>query len=527
VVSPPRARSARSRCLACLRHQLLPEPFPTSASGSPWGGGEVGNGAGRPPKGVFAGRQDNGPAPQGAQWPHAARGACVAGVRSQVTVVRRRKGLPSRFLRVVGRVIRAIGFLGPDPAFVTSSDLYLAWKMTRLAVAGSINAIEVGPREQVATPATRMFLMADDIQAEADFVFLAVSLGDARSEARLRADSLLDVVERVVRHFSLSVRRADKIVAPGLITSQVIASLANARFIIADISDANPNVMYELGVAHSLQKPVIILSEKHNRLPFDLAVTRIIIYDLSVQGMGSLEGRLTETVDYLMTAETSSSVGISPVQVALDASRDRSHEPPIGDGGKADSNESVLAMLGDIRERMASIERRISDLDDRRSTKEGEPISPYSRKIFIVHGHDDGLRLELRNFLSQLDFQPIILHERADSGQTLYSKLLGEASDVGYAFILLTPDDKGGRAASDTLMPRARQNVVFEHGLFTGYLSPNRVCAIIRGSVEIPSDLNGVVYKQVPDGGSINSIAFDIARELRAAGYIVDMNKLS
>lgn len=118
------------------------------------------------------------------------------------------------------------------------------------------------------------------------------------------------------------------------------------------------------------------------------------------------------------------------------------------------------------------------------------------------------------------------MHERPDGGKTIYSKLLGEANDVGYAFILLTPDDRGGEVTSDTLMPRARQNVVFEHGLFAGYLSPERVCAIVRGSVEIPSDLSGVIYKHVPDGSSLTSIALDIARELRAAGYILDMNKL-
>lgn len=100
-------------------------------------------------------------------------------------------------------------------------------------------------------------------------------------------------------------------------------------------------------------------------------------------------------------------------------------------------------------------------------------------------------------------------------------------SDVGFAFVLLTPDDVGSVATAPTdLRRRARQNVVFEHGLVVAALSPERVCAIRKGEVEIPSDLQGVIYKTIPPGGSIRSIAIDIANELRAAGYILDANKL-
>jgi len=100
-------------------------------------------------------------------------------------------------------------------------------------------------------------------------------------------------------------------------------------------------------------------------------------------------------------------------------------------------------------------------------------------------------------------------------------------SDVGFAFVLLTPDDLGAVAtAANQLQSRARQNVVFEHGLVVAALSPERVCAIRRGEAEIPSDLLGVLYKTIAPGGSIRSIAIDIANELRAAGYILDANKL-
>jgi len=373
--------------------------------------------------------------------------------------------------------------------------------------------------------------MVDDAltQSQEDFVFLVVPLSDPRSEVRAQADFLLNLVERAVKNAKLTVVRADKISTPGSITSQIITYLRRARFIIADISDANPNVMYELGVAHSFGRPVVLLAKQGVPIPFDIATARVISYDLStLHSANTFEYALSGAVESLMSVEGKASASISPVQVAFDTAGERIGQRLITGGGEVSTDERILAILGDIRERMASIEGRMADLEGRRSSQiDDGSVSTYSRKIFIVHGHDDGLKLELRNFLSQLDFEPIILHERADGGKTIYSKLLGEASDVGFAFILLTPDDKGGKASSDELMPRARQNVVFEHGLFAGYLSPTRVCAIVRGSVEIPSDLNGVVYKRVPDSASLTSIAFDLVRELREAGYVVDMNKLS
>jgi predicted nucleotide-binding protein len=76
------------------------------------------------------------------------------------------------------------------------------------------------------------------------------------------------------------------------------------------------------------------------------------------------------------------------------------------------------------------------------------------------------------------------------------------------------------------MQSRARQNVVFEHGWLIGALGTHRVCAIVKDRVEVPSDLAGVVYKQIPPGKGIDSIAMQIVQELKAAGYQVDANKL-
>ncbi len=148
-------------------------------------------------------------------------------------------------------------------------------------------------------------------------------------------------------------------------------------------------------------------------------------------------------------------------------------------------------------------------------------LAPRSRKIFIVHGHDDGTRETVARFLERADFQPIILHEQASSGRTLIEKVEAH-SEVGFAVVLLTPDDEGC-AKGGTPLPRARQNVVLELGYFIGRLGRHKVCALKVGdSLEIPSDFGGVVYVPFDNSGGWRQT---LAKELEAVGFEIDWGK--
>lgn len=160
-------------------------------------------------------------------------------------------------------------------------------------------------------------------------------------------------------------------------------------------------------------------------------------------------------------------------------------------------------------------------VEPQKTTLKVEVKTILSKKIFIVHGHDDQATSELALLLSRLELEPIILHEQPSEGMTVIEKL-EKYSDVGYAFVLLTPDDLGAKSEEkDNLRPRARQNVVFEFGMFAGKLGRNRVCALYKGSVELPSDLHGLVY--VAFQTSINEVQLDIIKELRAVGYNINI----
>jgi hypothetical protein len=148
-----------------------------------------------------------------------------------------------------------------------------------------------------------------------------------------------------------------------------------------------------------------------------------------------------------------------------------------------------------------------------------ERSGPAARKVFIVHGHDEGARESVARFLEQLSFDPIILHEQANQGRTIIEKIEAH-SDVGFAVILLTPDDVGSLKGGD-LQPRARQNVLLELGYFVGRLGRSRVCALKRGDIEVPSDFGGVVYEPFDAGGAWKQA---LSRELQAAGFDIDWN---
>jgi hypothetical protein len=73
--------------------------------------------------------------------------------------------------------------------------------------------------------------------------------------------------------------RADEMVFPGAIMKQIIDSIFESDILIVDVTHANPNVFYELGIAHAVPKPVIIITRDIKNVPFDLRSFRVLVYD--------------------------------------------------------------------------------------------------------------------------------------------------------------------------------------------------------------------------------------------------------
>ena len=130
-------------------------------------------------------------------------------------------------------------------------------------------------------------------------------------------------------------------------------------------------------------------------------------------------------------------------------------------------------------------------------------VVPGSRKVFVVHGHDNEVKETVARFLDRLGLEPIILHEQPSSGRTVIEKFEIYSGDIAFAVVLLTPDDIGSAANKPSdLKARARQNVIMELGYFMGRLGRFRVCALHKGSVELPSDYQGVLYIELDPAGA-------------------------
>ena len=147
-----------------------------------------------------------------------------------------------------------------------------------------------------------------------------------------------------------------------------------------------------------------------------------------------------------------------------------------------------------------------------------------TNRVFVVHGRDEAAKHTVARFLEGLGLEPVILQEQPSQGRTVIEKFEDYAQTVGFAVVLGTPDDVGSLADEmDNLQPRMRQNVVLELGYFAGALGRKRVCALLKGDVEKPSDYDGVIYIQLDDFGGWR---MELAKELNAAGLPVDMNRL-
>jgi len=109
-----------------------------------------------------------------------------------------------------------------------------------------------------------------------------------------------DVVEPVTRSFGLNPYRADEVFGPGNIIEDIIRGIETAQVVIAEITPQNENVFYEVGYAHALGKPTILLADRTKKLPFDLSGRRVLFYDNSIGGKNRVEQGLRKHLEAIL-----------------------------------------------------------------------------------------------------------------------------------------------------------------------------------------------------------------------------------
>ncbi len=146
-------------------------------------------------------------------------------------------------------------------------------------------------------------------------------------------------------------------------------------------------------------------------------------------------------------------------------------------------------------------------------------VSNKGKRVFVVYGHDRAARDAVTNLIRKVELDPIVIAEEPTGGRTII-EAVEHYGKADFAVVLFTPDDKGGTngASPDNLRPRARQNVVLEYGYFVAALGRPNVCALCKEDVELPSDINGLLYIVMDPS---DAWLVKLAREMRSAGLPV------
>ncbi|MBF0456056.1 MAG: nucleotide-binding protein [Magnetococcales bacterium] len=184
-----------------------------------------------------------------------------------------------------------------------------------------------------------------------------------------------------------------------------------------------------------------------------------------------------------------------------------------------------------IKQEMESAWERVSSGNQ----AAGSPISvishpPSKGNIFIVHGHDVDARDQLELVLHRLGLQPFILMNSSGGGKTIIEALeghIGKDHTSDFGIVLMTPDDVGyaKKDGIEKAEPRARQNVLLETGMLLSSLTRERMALIVKGHLELPSDLQGIIRLGYND--HIREIVPKLGQRLKESGFDIDASSIS
>ncbi|MFH1373033.1 MAG: hypothetical protein ABII79_04480 [bacterium] len=138
-----------------------------------------------------------------------------------------------------------------------------------------------------------------DVRGEATKAFVVMQFSTLYNEL------YDDVIIPVCEDYRIKAIRVDEVCGPGLIIADIITQIIESQLIIAEITPENPNVYYEIGYAHALGKPTILIAEENTQLPFDLSPFRVLFYENSISGKKRIEEGLRKNLSAIVERSVS------------------------------------------------------------------------------------------------------------------------------------------------------------------------------------------------------------------------------
>lgn len=156
--------------------------------------------------------------------------------------------------------------------------------------------------------------------------FVIAPMGQPESDARVRLlDLMKHVIQPACQAVGLSVRGAHELTDPGVVTGHVVQQLIDATIVIADLTEHNVNVFYELGIRHALAKPCVLLVQDAETLPFNVAGLRTVTVNHGL--FGGTTQAIADMTMHLKNCLTGPKIAESPLKVGVDLSTLRSDRP--------------------------------------------------------------------------------------------------------------------------------------------------------------------------------------------------------
>lgn len=181
-------------------------------------------------------------------------------------------------------------------------------------------------------------------------LFIICPLKSKDSPTRIRSDQLRrHIIEPAAKAKGYSVVRSDTQPDPGRIDNQIVDHLLDDDLVVCDLTEQNPNVLYELAIRHAIKKPVILLGERDTLPPFDLYSQRVISYDLT--NPDKVEESKEELIKQIEAIEKDTFIVDSPIRGTESIVQSRTHE--------TNASQEMMNILRNLSDRMRILEEKI------------------------------------------------------------------------------------------------------------------------------------------------------------------------
>ncbi len=286
--------------------------------------------------------------------------------------------------------------------------------------------------------------------------FVISPIGDEGTDARKRSDQVLEhIIKPAVAAIGFEVLRADRLSEPGMITSQIIQHVIEDALVVADLTDRNPNVFYELALRHAAKKPLVQIVKKGEKIPFDVAGMRTIFVDhTDLDSVAEAKAEITKQASSLFAKGAEIQ---TPVSAALEIQSLRKSERP-----EDRSLATILAELAFLRQTMAQM-----DQNGRMAAERNQSVLIAIEKMLTaertrpgltglsawLHGRNDlseAERAEVNRYL-QSAFNSAPLESRQRRASEELTARSETSSDVARAQARLDADDAHIGAARERL----------------------------------------------------------------------------